>query len=267
MPFHQTLLSLSYLSCVDADLGAITKAGIRPFSKVRKGYTAFTDGDVIMAKITPCMENGKAAVARDLENGLGFGSTEFHVIRSNGAVLPDYVYYFIRQQSFRKSAESEMTGSVGQKRVPVEFLQNTEIPLPPLSEQKRLVDKLQSLVNVTRNTRDRLERIPTRLKYFRQAILAAACSGSLTEDWRKKHPGVQGASVLLARIKKQRQLESKRVQEAGGTNRDQGENDEDGRDAVPQTWQWCSVGQIATVCLGGTPSRKQPAYGEAKFLG
>jgi len=85
------------MPAVDADLGAITGAETRPFSRVRKGFTAFANNDVIMAKITPCMENGKAAVARDLRNGVGFGSTEFHVLRSTGLVLPEYIYYFIRQ--------------------------------------------------------------------------------------------------------------------------------------------------------------------------
>jgi type I restriction enzyme, S subunit len=115
------------MPAVDAEKGAITKPEARPFGKVRKGYTSFREDDVIMAKITPCMENGKAAIARALHNGLGFGSTEFHVFRSNGAILPDFLYHFIRQESFRKAAEHEMTGSVGQKRVPASFLDSVEI--------------------------------------------------------------------------------------------------------------------------------------------
>ena len=93
---------------VDADRGTIANPSTRPFGEVRRGFTAFRNDDVIMAKITPCMENGKAAIARNLQNGLGFGSTEFHVLRSNGAVLPEYLFHFIRQESFRKAAEAEM---------------------------------------------------------------------------------------------------------------------------------------------------------------
>src|SRR5262249_24344639 len=126
------------MPAVDADAGAITNPSIRTFGEVRKGFTSFRDGDVILAKITPCMENGKAAVARDLLNGLGFGSTEFHVFRSNGAILADCLFYFLRQESFRKAAELEMTGSVGQKRVPAEYLEGVELPLPPLAEQRRI---------------------------------------------------------------------------------------------------------------------------------
>jgi type I restriction enzyme, S subunit len=124
-------VSFVRMPAVNADLGAITNPETRPFASVRKGgFTSFRDGDVIMAKITPCTENGKAALAAELTGRLGFGSTEFHVLRSNGAVLPEYRWRFIRQTSFRRMAEAEMTGSVGQKRVPVSFLEGAVIPLP-----------------------------------------------------------------------------------------------------------------------------------------
>ena len=175
------------MPAVDADSGTIATPMIRPFAEVRKGFTAFRDYDVIMAKITPCMENGKAAIARNLENGFGFGSTEFHVFRSSPAILPEFVFYFIRQESFRRSAADEMTGSVGQKRVPAEFLKRTGIPLPPLAEQKRMVAKVETLLARVNAARQRLAKVPALLKRFRQSVLAAACSGQLTEDWRTKN--------------------------------------------------------------------------------
>src|SRR5687768_9104535 len=110
------------MPAVDADAGAILTPQRRPFAEVRKGFTAFRDGDVILAKITPCFENGKAAIVRQMVNGLGFGSTEFHVLRPTSAALAEYLYHFVRQESFRREGESEMTGSVGQKRVPAEFV-------------------------------------------------------------------------------------------------------------------------------------------------
>ncbi len=128
------LVTFVPMPAVDADEGAITAPQTRTFAEVRKGFTSFRDNDVIMAKITPCMENGKAAIARNLTNGLGFGSTEFHVLRSTGAALPEFIYHLIRQESYRRVAEDEMTGSVGQKRVPQSFLTRTPVPLPPLSE-------------------------------------------------------------------------------------------------------------------------------------
>lgn len=172
------------MPAVDADSGTIAAPQIRQFSDVRSGFTAFRENDVIMAKITPCMENGKAAVARGLRHGLGFGSTEFHVLRSRGAVLPEYVYHFIRRPSFRSTAEMEMTGSVGQKRVPTSFIGSAELPIPPLAEQKRIADRIEALLKSTDTARERLARIPGILSRLRQSILASACSGGLTEHWR-----------------------------------------------------------------------------------
>ena len=175
------------MPAVDADSGTITAPEQRTFGQVRKGYTAFQENDVLFAKITPCMENGKATIARTLTNGLGFGSTEFHVLRPNGAVIPEYIYHYIRQESFRRDAEAEMTGSVGQKRVPPGFVYDAEIPLPPLTEQKRIVEKVEELLARVNAARDRLEEVPKIMKRFRQSVLAAACSGRLTEDWREKN--------------------------------------------------------------------------------
>jgi len=125
--------------------GAIDSPDIRKLGEVKKGYTYFREGDVLFAKITPCMENGKAAVARGLANGLGFGSTEFHVLRPQEAVLPEWVFYWIRRPSFRERAAASFTGSVGQQRVPDWFLSEHQIPLPPLDEQRRIVERIEEL--------------------------------------------------------------------------------------------------------------------------
>ena len=174
------------MAAVDAELGQITKPILRAYTEVSKGFTAFQENDVIMAKITPCMENGKAAIARGLSNGIGFGSTEFHVLRHSRAILPEYLFYFIRQDSFRGSAEASMTGSVGQKRVPLDFLRDTVLPLPPTNEQLRIVAKLEKLLSGVDAAQSRLATLPRILKRFRQSVLAAACSGRLTADWREK---------------------------------------------------------------------------------
>ena len=78
---------------------------------MRKGYTYFRNGDVLFAKITPCMENGKGAIAKNLKNGIGFGTTEFHVIRAKAGVLPKWIHYIVGQPSFREIAKTRMTGS------------------------------------------------------------------------------------------------------------------------------------------------------------
>jgi len=126
------------MSAVNEHTQSIEKMETRELGSVKRGYTYFRNGDVLFAKITPCMENGKVAIARDLKNNLGFGSTEFHVIRPTEKVLSEWIYNIIRHPSFRAIAKTKMTGSAGQKRVPKEFLERYEIPIPPLDEQKRL---------------------------------------------------------------------------------------------------------------------------------
>lgn len=230
------------MPAVDADLGAITQPVDRPYADVAKGFTAFRDGDVIMAKITPCMENGKAAISRGLTNGLGFGSTEFHVLRPTDRVLAEYVYYFIRQESFRQAAEMEMTGSVGQKRVPADFIENAEIPLPPLADQKRIVEAIERLTARVHAARDRLAAVPAILKRFRQAVLAAACSGRLTEDWREATAPEANPTDLLRQTEAVRS-QAGRVPRVGGTP--------DQLDA-PAAWARVYFGNLLTLLTSGS---------------
>jgi len=138
-------VSLVPMNAVDEEKGEIVNSEIREVRKVRKGYTYFKEGDVIFAKITPCMENGKCAIAKNLINKLGFGSTEFHVIRSIGFILPEWVWHYLRQKQIREEATKYFTGSVGQQRVPEEFLERLLVPLPPLEEQKRIVARIEQL--------------------------------------------------------------------------------------------------------------------------
>ena len=170
--------------------GEIESPQDRAFREVSKGYTRFQTGDVIFAKITPCMENGKIAVARALTNKIGCGSTEFHVLRPLGGIHPDFIWRFLRQRSFRIDAERAMTGAVGQRRVPLDFLRAYTIPLPPIPEQRRIVAKIDSLSAKSRRARDHLDHIPRLVEKYKQAILAAAFRGELTREWRSKQPSL-----------------------------------------------------------------------------
>ena len=167
--------------------GIIRSHPTRLLEEIWKGYTHFQDRDVIFAKITPCMENGKIAIANNLHNGLACGSSEFHVLRSKGIVLSEYLWRFLRQTDFRQEAAMHMTGAVGQRRVPLNFLKETTLPVPPLAEQHRIVAKLDSLLDRSRRARQDLDRIPKLLDRYKQAILSTAFSGNLTADWREKY--------------------------------------------------------------------------------
>jgi len=111
----------------------------RELEKVYKGYTYFADGDVLVAKITPCFENGKMGIASNLTNGIGFGSSEFVPLRPNGKITSKFLFYFLLRDEFRESGARVMSGAVGHKRVPKEYMQELPVPLPPLEEQKRIV--------------------------------------------------------------------------------------------------------------------------------
>ena len=100
-------------------------------SEVSASYTYFEDNDVLLAKVTPCFENGKAGIARNLTKGIGFGSSEFYVLRSSGQVLPEWIYFCVMHPIFRAAAVAQMTGTGGLQRVPRDYVENFQIPLPP----------------------------------------------------------------------------------------------------------------------------------------
>ena len=161
-----TALSFIPMSSVNEILGEITSPEERQYFDVKKGFTSFVENDVLFAKITPSMENGKTAIARKLRNSIGFGSTEFHVLRCSNHILPEFVFYFIRQPIFREWAKSSFIGSAGQQRVPQAFLERIPILLPTVPEQQHIVNIL-SLADALRNQREaifaQVEQLPMTL--------------------------------------------------------------------------------------------------------
>ncbi|MFN4255358.1 MAG: restriction endonuclease subunit S [Saprospiraceae bacterium] len=190
-PIESEELEVSFLPMkrVAEESGELDLSETKTFRELKKGFTPFENGDVIFAKITPCMENGKAAVLRDLKNGIGFGSTEFFVFRSSGAILNTYLFQFIIQKNFREEAKRQFAGAVGQQRVPRIFLENKLLPLPPLPEQKRIVAKLETLLAHLARAEQALAAAELGLGRFRQSVLKEAfraedAEGKLKEGWR-----------------------------------------------------------------------------------
>ncbi|NNN70553.1 restriction endonuclease subunit S [Vibrio sp. 3-2(1)] len=158
------------------------------WKEINKSYTNFQNGDVIFAKVTPCFENGKAAIADGLPNGIGAGSSEFYVLRPHTPhVLPDILFALIKTQKFANDGVANMTGAVGLRRVPRAFVESFDAPMIPIAEQKVIAEKLGTLLAQVEATKVRLENTLETLKQFRQSVLAAAVSGKLTEDWRKSN--------------------------------------------------------------------------------
>lgn len=190
------IVSFIPMPCVSDIWGKIVKKELRKLGEVKKGYTNFCEGDVLFAKITPCMENGKSAIVDKLENDIGFGSTEFYVLRCDENKLNNkYLHYFVRQKTFRDEAKGEMTGAVGQQRVPKTFLENYKMKVPTIKEQQEIVnilDKLLAKYNKIKNLEQQLEKI----ELLKKAILAKAFRGELGTN----NPDEESAENLLKEI-------------------------------------------------------------------
>lgn len=261
-------ISFVPMPAVDAATGTIEGATDRPLSEVWKGFTHFAENDVIFAKITPCMENGKIAVARGLTNELACGSTEFHVLRPNGSLLPAYLWRFLRQGSFRNGAEGAMTGAVGQRRVPVDYLKAAVIPLPPLAEQRRIAAKLKTLTARTARAGADLDRIPSLAARYRLCLLRKAVRGELTEAWRQQAKPERTTDILKrtpppqqGRGGREATTEVVPGQAALSVN--------DPGTAAPRGWAWTPLLRIARQETGHTPSRSVASYwgGEVPWIG
>jgi len=151
----------------------------RTLREVAGSYTYFGEGDVLLAKITPCFENGKLGIARGLTNRIGFGSSEFIVFRCSDKIAPDYLYYYLSRQRFIEEGQPLMTGAVGHKRVSKDFIENYSISYPALSEQKQIYGRLDK----ARTEINRIVAIyETKLDYLnelRNSLLANTFSGKL----------------------------------------------------------------------------------------
>lgn len=207
----------------------------RPWGDIKKAYTHMREGDVLVAKVTPCFENGKAGVAVGLPNGVGAGSSEICVFRPHSGIGPKYLLGWFSTDNFRRRATVAMTGSVGLKRVPKDFFLAEEVPLAPAAEQTRIADKLDTMLASVDACRDRLARVAPLLKRFRQSVLAAATSGRLTEEWRRGNSG-DAQSELAASLAIRSKTEKKPPVEPDLTH---------WSEPTPSGWMIASVNQFA----------------------
>lgn len=151
-------------------------------------YVYFEDDDVVMAKITPCFENGKIGVAKDLKNGIGFGSSEFIPFRCSENLHPVFLYHFMDRKSFRMEGSRLMTGAVGHKRIPKDFYEEFRIPIPPLEEQERIVEVLDEAFAAIDKAKANIERNLTNARELFQSRLNDIFSNPF-EDWEVKPLG------------------------------------------------------------------------------
>ena len=240
----ETQVSFVPMAAVGAASGHIDVSTVRPYAEVKKGYTNFRNGDVLFAKVTPCMENGKMAVARQLKSGVGFGSTEFHVLRPREGIDSQYIYYFVSSQTFRKEASGHMTGAVGLRRVPSAFLENAEVPLPPLERQREIVAELEKQFSRLDEAVANLQRVKANLKRYKASILKAAVEGRIVETeasiaHREGRGGETGEQLL------QRVLTARRAQWVGrGKYKEPDHAKQAKAFALPDGWSWGTLDQL-----------------------
>ena len=183
-------ISFVPMKAVSDETGKIEEMEYEKYSKLKKGYTQFIEEDVLFAKITPCMENGKCAIAKNLKNDIGYGTTEFHVLRCYQGIINKLLHIFLRQESFRKEAKYNMTGSVGFQRVPVDFLKTASFPLPPLEEQKEIVRVLDRVFE-EENRISELISLENKIEILEKTILDRAFRGELGTGNNDDEPAIE----------------------------------------------------------------------------
>ena len=203
-PADNELVSFVPMAAVQEESGNLDASTLKPWKDVSKGYTRFQENDVLFAKITPCMENGKYALAKGLHGGRAAGSTEFHVFRPSEALSPKFLLLFLFRSELRRAARLSMRGAAGQLRVPPEFFSELEINLPPRTEQDRIVAEIEKQFTRLDDAVAALKRVQANLKRYRASMLKAACEGRLVpteaELARKEGRSYEPASELLKRI-------------------------------------------------------------------
>ena len=208
------------------DRGELDTSEARVVEEVASGYTRFRDGDVLVAKITPCFENGKGAVAAGLLGGIGFGTTELYVLTPSISIDPRFLYYITSSSTFRLLGEATMTGAAGQKRVPEQFVRDFPIWLPDISTQRRIADYLDAETGRIDALVAEKERMLALLEEKRAALISRAVTRGLDPNVPLKPSGL------------------------------------DWLGDIPAHWEVMRLKHFSTVGNGSTPNRDDPSYWE-----
>ena len=285
----ETVASFVQMSSIPIQFSEAHDVEPRPWSAIKSGFTHFAEGDVGVAKITPCFENGKSTVFRNLSNRIGAGTTELHIVRPLGGIDPRYVLLFLKTPTFLKEGEAVMTGSAGQKRLPRNYFENKPFSLPPLAEQSRIVTRVEELMQLC----DALE-ASGQLEAQQHAQLVNTLLGTLiqsetpeaqADNWQRiaihfdvlldrpeavdaleqtilqlavrgllvpQDPTDEPASVLLQKIR----TEKDHLIAQGKIKRDKPLppiTDEEKPFELPKGWEWARFGQIANIASNLVP--------------
>ena len=289
----KTKVSFVPMTLITTSYDGVHGSESRPWSEIKKGYTHFANGDIAIAKITPCFENSKAAIFRNLENGIGAGTTELHVARPFGEQIErNFLLLYFKSPNFLTMGQRLMTGSAGHKRVPRSFFESNPIPLPPLAEQKRIVAKVDELMllcdQLDQQTEASIEAHATLVEVLLATLADSVDADELAQNWARisehfdslftteqsietlkqtmlqlavmgklvpQNPDDEPASVLLESIN---EVQSKLVKEEGlRTSASKELNADDKYLTQPHGWEWMRLGNLAKFIdyRGKTPTK------------
>ncbi|WP_405383354.1 restriction endonuclease subunit S [Phascolarctobacterium sp.] len=159
---------------------------VQTWEKAKKGHTQFADNDVAFAKISPCFENRKSMILQGLPNGIGGGTTELIILRSE-FVIPKFTFWLVSDENFIRGGKQTYSGTVGQQRISMDFVKNYPVPLPPLADQQRIVERIESLFSKLDEAKEKTQAVVDGFELRKSAILHKAFSGELTAKWREEH--------------------------------------------------------------------------------
>ena len=247
----------------------------KTWNEIKKGFTHFQNNDVVVAKITPCFENSKAAIISNLPNNLGAGTTELHVIRPI-KLLSEYIYAIIKTRKFLESGKQEMTGCAGQQRVPVNFIEEYLIPIPPIDEQQRITQTIKELLSIVESLENNKVDLSELITQTKSKVLDLAIKGKLVSQ----DPNDESADKLLERIREEKEKlikESKLKRDKNETwifkNSDDNSYyeqidgeivciDDDLPFEIPENWRW---ERLKNICIINPKNRTRDNM-EAGFI-
>ena len=265
------------MEAISAGYGSEFRYYEKKWSEIKTGYTSFADNDIAFAKITPCFQNRKSAIFKELPNGIGAGTTELKILRTFGETMNRwFVLYFLESSYFID--EATFKGTANQQRIVVGYLENKLFPVPPLAEQERIVERIGAIMPIIdkySNSQERLNKINAKLKEsLKKSILQDAIQGKLVPQL----PEEGTAQELLEQIRNEKQIlikEGKLKKSDSATSiifkgvdnkyyEQIGEKCNDITDEVPfdlpYNWCWCRFSNIASMTIGKTPARGEQTY-------
>lgn len=233
---------------------------VQSWGKASKNHTKFRDEDVAFAKISPCFENRKSFIARNLPNGIGGGTTELIILRQP-EMLPEYTYYLVLDQRFINAGAASYKGTVGQQRVQSDVIKNFLVPVPPLSEQKRIINKVSEAFSILDAIDELQHQYASNQEALKSKLIDAAIQGKLTEQFTEDGT----AEELYQTISEKKKDMQKRKEIKSSKPLPEISEDEIPFE-IPSNWKWVHLDDITTkITSGSTPAggRKSNAYVES----